>query len=99
MSRKIQVIFSFGLLFNHANCFLQEQISELTVQNSELRMAVATQAEVTMSDECQKEDKDTSKRNDLVNMFFSIARKGISIYIVTYSAMYDRLFINGVNQF
>lgn len=32
-------------------------------------MAVATQAEVVVSDECQKEDKDSSKRNDLVRMF------------------------------
>lgn len=32
-------------------------------------MAVATQAEVAFSDECQKEDKDSSKRNDLVSVF------------------------------
>ncbi|XP_054713090.1 golgin subfamily A member 2-like, partial [Uloborus diversus] len=44
----------------------QEQINSLVQQNSELRMAIATQAEVAVSDENQKEDKDASKRNDLV---------------------------------
>lgn len=34
-------------------------------------MAVATQVEVTVSDEFQKEDKDASKRNDLVRNLVS----------------------------
>ncbi|GFS43433.1 golgin subfamily A member 2 [Nephila pilipes] len=41
----------------------QEQINILTDQNSELRMALATQS---VNEENQKEDKDASKRNDLV---------------------------------
>ncbi|XP_035210759.1 golgin subfamily A member 2-like isoform X2 [Stegodyphus dumicola] len=44
----------------------QEQINSLVSQNSELRMAIATQAEVTVSDENAKEDRDATKRNDLV---------------------------------
>ncbi|KFM76592.1 Golgin subfamily A member 2, partial [Stegodyphus mimosarum] len=44
----------------------QEQINSLVSQNSELRMAIATQAEVTVSDESAKEDRDATKRNDLV---------------------------------
>ncbi|XP_042898392.1 golgin subfamily A member 2 isoform X2 [Parasteatoda tepidariorum] len=44
----------------------QEQINALTSQNSDLRMALAKQAEITVDDENQREDKDSSKRNDLV---------------------------------
>lgn len=44
----------------------QEQINSLLSQNSELRMAIATQSEVTATDGNQNEDKDASKRNDLV---------------------------------
>ncbi|GIY61496.1 golgin subfamily A member 2 [Caerostris darwini] len=50
----------------------QEQINILTNQNSELRMALATQS---VSDENQKEDKDVSKRNDLVESLSASVRQ------------------------
>ncbi|XP_055925361.1 golgin subfamily A member 2-like isoform X2 [Argiope bruennichi] len=50
----------------------QEQINVLTNQNSELRMALATQS---VSDESQKEDKDASKRNDLVAQLSASVRQ------------------------
>ncbi|GBM00016.1 hypothetical protein AVEN_241663-1, partial [Araneus ventricosus] len=50
----------------------QEQINVVTNQNSELRMALATQS---VSDESQKEDKDASKRNDLVAQLSASVRQ------------------------
>ncbi|CAL1297282.1 unnamed protein product [Larinioides sclopetarius] len=50
----------------------QEQINVLTNQNSELRMALATQS---VSDESQKEEKDASKRNDLVAQLSASVRQ------------------------
>lgn len=48
---------------------MQEQINELTVQNSELRMAVATQVEMTVNEDHDQDDKDASRRSDLVGKF------------------------------
>lgn len=44
----------------------QERINTLVNQNTELRMALARQAEVTSLSDASKEDKDAAKRNDLV---------------------------------
>ncbi|KAG8180656.1 hypothetical protein JTE90_025361 [Oedothorax gibbosus] len=50
----------------------QEQINILTNQNSELRMALATQS---VSGDNQKEDNDASKRNDLVGQLSASVRQ------------------------